>query len=429
MSWQGGLSAYPFVFSDNFPAPSCSAGPCANNGYNLETGFAPALAAGLTTYFATPGLVGQSTNLKTTYAMDYNMAVEQAFTNNFVMTISYVGTGGRHLPISINTNSTNVLLPSGTTQAYLPFPDFTGSSDVLYEGISKYNALQTKLEKRVSHGLSFSANYTWSHSLDDAAEPLGGGIGGYRDASIIPIREDMTNSGWDARHRFTFNGFYRLPFGRGQAHLNHDSALVDAVLGGWSTNLTYQLQSGNPFSVGTANQTNITGGSQYAILIGDPFAPGGTPNSTNPNITCPTSVRNKAHWYNPCAFANPLPASLLTPFNKNNGNPNVPAAGYAYPSYITDEATAKLFLGGKSNQIYGPGLQRLDMSVFKHFHTLEAQYLELRADGFNVLNTPIYAIPSTTNIGQSGGQITGARSLQNDTPNSRFFQLSAKYVF
>lgn len=424
-------SNYPFVFSNNFPAPACNTGQtnCANNGYNLETGFSNAIAQGLTTYFSTPSLVGQSPNLKTTYAMDYNLAFEQGFTNNFVGTISYVGTGGRHLPISINTNSTTVLLPSGTTQAFLPFPDFTGSSDVLYDGISKYNALQTKLEMRVSHGLNFSANYTWSHSVDDAANPLGGGIGGYRDASIIPIREDLTNSGWDTRHRFTFNGFYRLPFGRGQAHLNHDSAVVDGLLGGWSTNVTYQLQSGNPFSVGTANQTNVTGGSQYAILVGNPFAPGGTPNSTNPSITCPTSVRNKAHWYNPCAFANPLPASLLTPFNKNGGNPTVAAPGYAYPSYITDEATAKLFLGGKSNQIYGPGIQRLDMSLFKHFQTFEAQFLELRADCFNVLNTPIYAIPSNTGIGQQGGLINSARSLQNDTPNSRFFQLSAKYVF
>lgn len=81
--------------------------------------------------------------------MDYNLAFERALSNNFVATISYVGTLGRHLPISINTNSTTVLLPSGTTQAFLPFPDFTGSSDMLYEGISEYNGLQTKLQKNV----------------------------------------------------------------------------------------------------------------------------------------------------------------------------------------------------------------------------------------------------------------------------------------
>jgi hypothetical protein len=264
--------------------------------------------------------------------------------------------------------------------------------------------------------------------MDDAGNPLGNGIGGYRDASIIPIREDMTNSGFDVRHRLTFNGFYRLPFGHGESYLNHSSYLVDALLGGWSTNLTWQIQTGEPFSVSTANQTNVTGGSQYAIQRSNPFAGGGSPDPTNPSITCPATVRNKTHWFNPCAFANPLPASLLTPFNKNNGNPTVAAPGYQYPTYITNPTTAKLFLGGLSNQIYGPGFQRLDMSVFKHFTTFESQFLEMRADVFNLTNSPLLAQPNG-GIGQSGGQITSARQTQLLTPNGRFFQLSAKYVF
>ena len=170
-------------------------------------------------------------------------------------------------------------------------------------------------------------------------------------------------------------------------------------------------------------------GSQNAIKIGNPFAPGGTPNSTNLSITCPTSVRNKAHWYNPCAYANPLPASAITPFAKNNGNPTVPAPGYLYPTYVTNEAQALLFLGGRSNQIYGPGFQRLDASVFKHFTTFREQFLELRVDAFNLANTPSYGIPSTTTDGVNGGQITEERKGQNLTPDARFFQLSAKYVF
>lgn len=424
-------SNYPFVFSDSFPAAACNTGSanCANNGYTLENGFSNAIAQGLNTYFSTPGLVGQSPNLKSTYAMDYNLTVQEALSNNLVATIGYVGTASRHLPIGINSNSTTALLPSGTTQAYLPFPDFAGSANVLYEGISEYNGLQTKLEKRISHGLDFLATYTWSHSIDDAADPLSTGIGGYRDASIIPIREDMTNSGWDVRHRVTFNGYYRLPFGRKESHLANDSRLTDALLGGWATNVTYQIESGQPFSISTANQTNAVGGTAYAIRVGNPFAPGGTPNPTNPTITCPTSVRNKAHWYNPCAFANPLPASAITPFNKNGGNPYIPAAGYLYPSYITNDTTAKLFLGGVSNTVYGPGFQRLDLSLFKHFQTLEGQYLEVRGDGFNLMNTPAYGTPSNTTIGQTGGLITGQRKVQNYTPDSRFFQLSAKYVF
>jgi hypothetical protein len=427
---------YPFVFTDNFPAVACNPPTppatqvnCANNGYTLETGFSNAIAAGLNTYFATPALVGQSPNLKTTYAMDYNVAFQEAITNDLVATISYVGNVARHLPAGVNSNSTTALLPSGTTQNYLPFPSFGGSTNLLYAGISEYNGLQAELEKRLSHGLQFRATYTWSHAMSDAADPLGGGISGYRDINIIPMREEMQNSDSDTRNRITFNGFYKLPFGRGESYLSHDNRLTDALLGGWALNLTYTVQDGNPFTVGTANQTNDTGGSQNAIKIGNPFAPGGTPNSTNPSITCPTSVRNKTHWYNPCAFANPLPASLITPFAKDNGNPNVPAPGYAYPTYVTNEAQAKLFLGSKGYQIDGPGFQRLDASVFKHFLTYREQYLELRVDAFNVANIPSYGIPGSTGIGTGGGLITSHRKGQNLTPDSRFFQLSAKYVF
>jgi hypothetical protein len=416
---------YPFLFSDSFPVPggtNCTVGnPCANNGYTLETGFESLISQGLTSAFSTPGLVGTSLNIKTTYAMDYNLAVEQAFTNNFVFTINYVGNVARHLPSGLNSNATRRLLVSGSNQQYLPFPDFGGSSNLLYNGEAEYDALQVKARKRISHGLDFSANYTWSHALTDSGNPLDGI--GTRDPNIIPIREDMTNDVSDTRHRFTFNGFYHLPVGHGERFLNRSNGVVDALLGGWSTNVTFQAQTGNPFSVSTSNQSNVVGGTTFAYAISNPFAAGGSPNPTNPSITCATATHTHAHWYNPCAFANPLPASQLNNYQAatNTSNPSANAP--------TSDAVAKLFLGGRADQVYGPGFRKLDMSLFKQFHIFEAQYLELRADAFNLTNTPILGQPSTASNNTAGGQITQARQLQLDTPNGRFFQLSAKYVF
>lgn len=419
---------YPFLFSDSFPTPSgtnCSlqgtvVHPCANNGYYLEQGFSSVIAQGLTSAFSTPGLVGTDLNIKTSYAMDYNLAVEQALNNNLVFTLSYVGTAARHLPTGFNSNNTMRLLASGSTQQYVPFPDFGGTSNLLYIGASSYNSLQAKLQKRISHGLDFSANYTWSHAMTNSNNPLDGIA--TRNPNIIPIREEMTNDVADTRHRFTFNGAYSLPVGRGQAFLNHSNGVVDALLGGWSADVTFQAQTGNPFSVGTSNQTNVSGGSAFAYAIADPYAAGGSPNSTNPSITCATATHTHAHWFNPCAFANPLPASQLNnyqaPTNTSNPSSNAP----------TTDAVAKLFLGGRAEQMYGPGFRKLDMSLFKHFRTFESQYLELRADVFNLTNTPILGQPNGTN-NTAGGQITSARQLQLDTPNGRFFQLSAKYAF
>jgi hypothetical protein len=69
------------------------------------------------------------------------------------------------------------------------------------------------------------------------------------------------------------------------------------------------------------------------------------------------------------------------------------------------------------------------MSLFKDFNVFREQRLTVRADIFNVLNTPSLADPSTANTSSSGGTITAPRSFQNLTPDSRFFQFSAKYSF
>jgi hypothetical protein len=69
------------------------------------------------------------------------------------------------------------------------------------------------------------------------------------------------------------------------------------------------------------------------------------------------------------------------------------------------------------------------MSVFKSFSTWHEQNLQFRADAFNLLNHPTLNNPSTTNNNANGGNITGPKFFQNNTPDSRFFQLSLKYIF
>jgi hypothetical protein len=73
------------------------------------------------------------------------------------------------------------------------------------------------------------------------------------------------------------------------------------------------------------------------------------------------------------------------------------------------------------------------MSLFKSFPTWREQYLQFRADAFNVLNHPTLANPgnngNTGNDNSNGGNITGPKFFQNNTPDARFFQLSLKYAF
>lgn len=423
---------FPWSNSANLYAPSCVVGNCpslSSEGVTLETGLIAKTGTGLQSFVSTPGFHAIDANIKTPYTINYNLSVEQAITTNIVATVSYVGNVSRHLPLYYDPNTLRGLFAPGvSTQQYQPFPDFGGAGTIHYGGISDYNSLQTKLEKRTSHGLSFLATYTFAHSLTDDSDA--GGLEsavGDRNMALIPYTQEYTNSPYDVRHRFTLNGNYQLPFGKGRAFLNQ-SRLLDEIVGGWSSSLTFAAQTGTPFSVGTANISTANGGSARTIQIRNPFTPGGSPNSTNPGITCPTHTRTKENWYNPCAFANPLPGDLICPLNTAPGTV-VNGVVCTVASPVIDEATALKFLGGTSNTLYGPGYYGVNMSLFKDFATFRKQYLSFRVDAFNLLNHPTLGNPSTSDDSSNGGQITGTKFFQNNTPDARFLQISAKYVF
>jgi len=407
---------FPWSNSANIDAPNCLVGNCpslASEGITLETGLVAKTGSGLQNFVSNPSINGIDSNIKTPYTMNYNLSFEQQITSNMVATLSYVGNVSRHLSLYYAPNTVRGLYAPGTnTQQYQPFPDLGGIGIIHFGGVSNYNSLQAKLEKRLSKGLSLLTTYTWSHALDDSSDA--GGLEtavGDRNMALIPYTEEYTNSPYDVRQRFTVNGNYQLPFGKGRAFLNK-SRWEDETVGGWSSSLTFAAQTGTPFSV-TPDISTAAGGTARAIKIRNPFTPGGTADqANNPGVTCATKTRTKTNWYNPCAFANPLPGSDIG------------------ISPVTDEATAIAFLGGKSNTIYGPGYYSVNMSLFKGFTTFRQQYLQFRVDAFNLLNHPTLANPpTTTNNSSSGGQITGPKTFQNNTPDARFLQLSLKYAF
>ncbi len=421
----GGLEPYggenlgenqPYFLTATFPTGSCAPNNCPSDGLTLEQGFSQALAVGLANFVSSPTLSGTDPAIKTPYTIGYNLTAQHALSNNLVASMAYVGNFSRHLPTTATPNAANALQnPANAAQHVEPFPNMGADTLVTYEGTSTYNSLQTKLEKRYANGLEFLAAYTWSHTMDDSGDPLNGGVGD-RNTNLIPIVDEYTNSAQDIRNRFTFNSYYNLPFGAGRAYLNH-TGWVNQIVGGWAANLTFIAQSGQPFTV-TPNNTAATGGTRRANVVRDPLAPGGSPDPSNSTIVCPAQVRNSLNWYNPCAFANPQPGSNIA----RTGT--TPAE-----TQVTGTANAIAYLGGKANQVYGPGYERIDMSLFKNFATWRSQYLQFRADIFNVLNHPTLANPSSLGINSSGGQITGPKDFQANTPDARFFQLSAKYVF
>ena len=259
--------------------------------------------------------------------------------------------------------------PCGTGNSQNPFSDVNLELQI-NDGMSAYSSLQTTLQKRMSSNLSFLTTYTWSHQMTDSGTAIAQGdnftsAGGPANYPIFGTRQGFANGPENVRNRFTLSGEYVLPVGKGQRFLNGAGPLTQ-LFGDWQTTLTEQIQDGEPITVSTANFTGVNNLAQYAILVGSPFKGGGTPDpSLNypAGSTCPATVHNLAHWFNPCAFRNPLPATALT-------------------SAVTTAEGAAPFLGDRQNQIPGVGYNRTNMSVFKSFPLVRESQLQVRADIF-----------------------------------------------
>jgi hypothetical protein len=387
---------------------------CPTNSQTLETGFGAAAndpaalanASGIGTIYA------QDQNAKSAYTASYNLSLQRSITDTMTFTMGYQGNQSKHLRVSYNANTYAGYVPRGQDgQLYQPFHDF-GVVNVASAGIGRFDSLQAKVDKKASHGLYFLTGYTWGHCLDDAFGPIGqSGYGGYRNPNLLGFRYDYGSCTQDVRNRFTLNGQYELPFGKGRQFANK-GAITNALVGQWKASLTFQAQTGDPIFITSTNQ-----GSSYPIRISDPMSPGGTADpATQPQFNCATKTRTLKQWFNPCAFKNP-PRAVLTATDPTNNFINVAEAGLQ-PS------------GPRGRQgVIGPGFNRVDMSLFKNFTLpFRESTLQLRADSFNVLNHPSFSNPGTGLSGSTSQSINSTR-FSALIPDARVIQVAARVSF
>jgi Carboxypeptidase regulatory-like domain/TonB-dependent Receptor Plug Domain len=331
---------------------------------------------------------GVQLHYQTPYTQGFNLALQYALTPVDSIQAAYVGSVGRHFEAFAGTNNPSQILPPGTPiTPYLAFPDFAnGASYDITEGSSSYNSLQTKYERRFSHGLYFLAGYTWARTLTDAGDLLSnGGVGGYRAPQITGISYDQGLASFNINHSFVASGTYDLPIGRGKALMGNLHGPAQLLLGGWITNGILTLNSGPPQVIPCQITTTATTGTCYANVI--------------PGVSKYRSG-GPAHYYNPAAFGDPAPATTI-------GNSNLAP------------------LGGSNTQVNGPGFRDLDFSIFKEFVITETTRLQFRAESFNLTNTPSFNLPTNTNFQDTAnfGQSTTTRS------NPRELQFALKFYW
>ena len=304
-------------------------------------------------------------NLKYPNVDSWNFSVERLIADDLTATVSYVGNVGRHLQWGVPLNQA-VPGPGPfdpRRPLYQEFGINNSVNDASNAGSNNYNALQLKLTKRFSHGLSLLATYTWSHALGDA-----GGLGPALGEAITygPLA-------WDRRQAFTLGHVWQLPFGPGRPFLSDIHGVAKQLLAGWEFSGITQYETGWPFSPTLNNNASINA---------DVSTPPDVVPSVNPYDVPGGQSRNL--WFNPAAYTIPAP--------------------YKYGN-------------AAQGSLRGPNLFTADWSLSKRFALRENMALQFRWENYNIfnytnLNNPNGAVDAGPG---SAGVITGLSSPMRQT--------------
>ncbi len=206
----------------------------------------------------------------------WNLAIQNQVGANMVVELAYVASHGTNLafPVDINQVPVGKLSPNDSPSG-LPYANYQAINGSTNNAISNYNSLQASVTRRMSHGVSFNFNYTWSHFLDDMDSSGWGSHEGPQEyQNAYDPRQNYSNSNFDVRNAFKGNVVYELPFGRGRDFLNKNW-LLDEAVGGWQLSGIIILSSGNPFSVTSGQNTYAQGGGAFPNWTGISTKPAG----------------------------------------------------------------------------------------------------------------------------------------------------------
>ena len=307
----------------------------------------------------------------------WNVTVERELTSNTSLRVSYVGMNSYRLNVSENLNQTR---PSTSPYNFVnaPFQNWgvIFSTDNL--GGQNYQALELEATHRMARGLSYQANYAWTHNISDAQGDAptafqGETRYGLADLNRFDISANRGNVVGTRRQRFLVTGTYELPFGKGRQWLNA-SPVMGGILGGWNVNTITLLETGpylTPTDSVTADQTNTDPAGDGSIVRPDRV---GNPIPAN---------RSPSNYFNFNAFAH-------TPLNAGRvGNAGV-------------------------GILEAPGTIAVSAGLAKLIAVRDNWRLRFESTFTNVLNHTNYAPPATNISSQASfGVLTAAQTAEN----------------
>jgi hypothetical protein len=356
------------------------------------------------------GVFAVDRDLGSGYVQQWNASLQRELTSNISFEVAYLGSKITHVGIpdtNLNQLTADQLavgapltqrvanpyfgsIPRSSSlgdptiplaQLLKPYPQYTTVS--LYRnnvGTTFYQGVTAKIEQRLSGGLSYLVVYTRSKLEDDAssvfdASILTGPIANYPVADSFNRTLERDYSTGDIPHVFVTSAVWEIPLGANRRW--HPAGILGALASDWNVSGILQLQSGMPIAVTQATNNNAFAGfgTQRPNLTGDP--------------TLPADQQSVSRWFNTAAFT-----------------------------------TAPAFTIGSSsrNPVRGPGYHNLDLAVIRRVPLATSTAIELRAEVFNLTNTPYFGAPNGVFGSAAFGTITSAG-------DPRVVQLAVKFIF
>jgi hypothetical protein len=430
---------------------------------------------------ALPQIDNNATKLRTTfidshpkrnYVMQWNLNLQYSLTPNLAAMVAYVGSRGVHQPYRVD--EADLIIPTKTPfgiyiwpkedvlgNAFIPGqcdnvvspvpascapppilnPNFTSIRGMFYKGRSYYNALETQLAKRMSHGFQAQGAFTWARSIDTSSATLAGDAFGNSISSLNYFDEKLTRalSDFSVGRTLVLNANWEVPGAKSW------TGPAKWVTDGWELGLIFTASDGIPFTAtwasGGADAAGTRSQDDFAFPNFVPSAPGCNNHPTNPgnpsnyiNLNCfaiPTAPDDN-FWMANCS---PVPKSRGGAIRNPDPTLGLPA--------VDPLACFNLRGNVGRNTLIGPGVTSLDFSVFKNNHIKrisENFNVQFRAEIFNILNHPNFGVPSTTGDGntdiydgtgllQSAANGGIAGQLLRTTVSERQIQFALKFIF
>jgi hypothetical protein len=304
------------------------------------------------------------------YIQSWNLTYERRLPWDMSISAGYVGTKTTHQLGFYNINASSAGQGQSGQLLFQRFgrTAFTGRFDGYLS--SNYHALQVALNKPFSKGLFMKAAYTWSKAMNRTDDDGWATIDWNDPAAMY---KNYGPAGYDRTHIFQLGMVYELPFGK------EGSGALNAIAKDWTLNGVFSAFTGTPFNVTSSGASlNAPGNTQYADLVG--------------TITKTGDIGSSTPYYDKSAWA---PVTEVRPGNLGR------------------------------NPVRGPGWWNIDFSVFRRFPIGKKVNLELRAEAFNLTNTPHFSNP---NGNVNSGAFMTITGTSNNSPE-RQFRLGARIQF